>query len=82
MGERFEICVESVYLANDRGTTENALNLSDEILKKRQVEILDIGKDQVDDPDFSSAFDPRSHVSEKTGRGPLTESWMVRSASI
>jgi hypothetical protein len=75
LGEKFEICVESVYLPNDRGTKENVLNLSGEILKKRQVELLDISHDQVDDPDFSSAFDPSSFVSEKTGRGPLGANW-------
>ncbi len=70
--------MESVFLPNDRGTTENALNLPNEILKKRQVELLDISQDQVDDPDFSSAFDPTSFVSEKTGRGPLKADWMVK----
>lgn len=77
MGERFEITVESVYLPNDRGQTENALNLPPEILKKRHVELLNISKDQVDDADFSSAFDPRLFKSEKTGRGPITENWLV-----
>ncbi len=81
MGDRFEVTVESVYLPNDRGQTENALNLSNEILKKRIVEILNIAEDQVDDVDFSSENDPRTFHSEKTKRGPLTESWIVNTSS-
>lgn len=69
--------VESVYLPNDRGQIENALNLSTEILKRRQVEIVDIANEQVDDQDFSSTFDPRAFVSLKTNRGPLSPSWIV-----
>lgn len=78
MGDRFEITVESVYLPNDRGQTENVLNLSNEVLKKRIVEILNIATDQVDDVDFAKdSNDPREYHSEKTNRGPLTESWIV-----
>lgn len=78
MGDRFEITVESVYLPNDRGQQANVLNLSNDIIKKRIVEILDIAKDQVDDQDFISDYDPKLYHSSKTNRGPLSESWMVR----
>lgn len=77
MGDRFEISVESIYLPNDRGDKENALNLPNPILKKRVVEILNIAKDQVDDPDFASDNDPSKYYSTKTKRGPLEESWIV-----
>lgn len=78
MGDRFEITVESIYLSNDRGEKENALNLPNEILKKRFVEILDIAKDQVDDQDFASENDPKNFYSTKTNRGPLNASWIVQ----
>ena len=69
--------MESIYLSDDRGQTQNALNLSKDILKKRSLEILNIVKDQVDDEDFASTNDPRTFFSSKTNRGPLTESWIV-----
>ena len=69
--------MESIYLSDDRGQTQNALNLSKDILKKRSLEILNIVKDQVDDEDFASTNDPRTFFSSKTTRGPLTESWIV-----
>lgn len=77
MGERFEITVESVYLPNDRGQQDNVLNLPTDIIKKRIVQILDIAKDQVDDQDFVSDYDPKLFHSYKTNRGPLSESWIV-----
>lgn len=77
MGDRFEITVESIYLPNDRGDKENALNLTNQILKKRIVEILNIAKDQIDDQDFSSDNDPSKYYSTKTKRGPLQGSWIV-----
>lgn len=77
MADRFEITVESLYLQNDRGEMNNALNLPNEILKKRAVEILNIAKDQVDDQDFASDNDPIKFRSAKTNRGPLDESWIV-----
>lgn len=79
MGDRFEITVESIYLANDRGQSDNALNLPNEILKERNVEILNIVNDQVDDVDFTSEVDPKTYNSRKTDRGPLKESWIVKS---
>ena len=79
LGDRFEITVESVYLPNDRGEQYNVLNLPNDVLKKRIVEILDIAKDQIDDQDFTSDYDPKAFHSSKTYRGPLTESWMVSS---
>lgn len=69
--------MESVYLPDDRGQAQNALNLSKDFLKKRAVEISNIVKDQVDDVDFASTNDPRTFFSNKTNRGPLTESWIV-----
>lgn len=77
-GDRFEITVESIYLPNDRGDKENALNLPNEILKKRAIEILNIAKDQVDDQDFASENDPSTFHSIKTNRGPLSGSWIVK----
>ena len=41
--DKFKIAIESHYL-NDRGTTENALNMPPEELKKREILFVDIAK--------------------------------------
>lgn len=64
---------------NDRGSQDNALNLSSEVLKKRQVEMVDIANDELDDKDFESFIhDPKVTVSKKTKRGPLKDNWIVK----
>lgn len=77
MGDRFEITVESIYLSNDRGKQENIFNLSNNIIKSRIVEILDIANDQIDDQDFVSDYDPKLYHSSKTNRSALSETWLV-----
>eukprot|EP00472_Partenskyella_glossopodia_P014082 CAMPEP_0197530812 /NCGR_PEP_ID=MMETSP1318-20131121/33006_1 /TAXON_ID=552666 /ORGANISM="Partenskyella glossopodia, Strain RCC365" /LENGTH=540 /DNA_ID=CAMNT_0043086791 /DNA_START=353 /DNA_END=1975 /DNA_ORIENTATION=- len=44
LGDRFRMEVISMHLDNDRGQTENALNLDDEELLKRQVKLIDISQ--------------------------------------
>lgn len=77
LNDRFEITVESVYVPNDRGLIENALQLSGDTLKKREVQLLDVVNDQVDDQDFHTEYDPATYHSKMTGRGLFTKTWLV-----
>jgi len=69
---RIEIICKVV---DDDGSSENALNLTEEELACRQIYNLDL----VDD-DFQYSFenDPTTFKSEKTGRGKLTPDWKTR----
>lgn len=40
------------------------------------VDVIDIVKDQLTGADYTKEEDPVLYVSEKTGRGPLTENWL------
>ena len=71
MKDRFMVKIETLH-APDRGTQENALNLTPELLKKRDVAFIDIANDPVSGRDYKLSEDPTKFVSEKTGRGPLT----------
>lgn len=68
-GEKFVMSVETMH-ADDRGTQENAVNLSPEDLAKRKVDYLNIACD-----DSSVAMekgeDPTKFLSKKTARGNL-----------
>ena len=67
-GEKFSLTVETVIKDNDRGQTENALDLPAHVLSKRLVDMVDI----VGDPGIESdAEHPGKVRSEKAGRGPL-----------
>lgn len=76
MKDNFFVKVETIHLP-DRGTTENAHNLSKEELAKREVVHIDIANDK----EFLAAADvkpetsPSLYVSKKTGRGPLVNDW-------
>jgi hypothetical protein len=72
-GAKFFLSVETVH-ANDRGTQENAVDLDEEDLKVREVDMLDIAADDASvkmDPNF----DPRKFISQRTGRGGLETSF-------
>mmetsp|Transcript_11971 Transcript_11971/g.36464 ORF Transcript_11971/g.36464 Transcript_11971/m.36464 type:complete len:279 (-) Transcript_11971:322-1158(-) len=68
LGEKFYMCVETMHLP-DRGETENANNLSNEELKERKVELLDVSEPL--DVTFESGYNPTNFESKKTGRGPF-----------
>ncbi|GMR44542.1 hypothetical protein PMAYCL1PPCAC_14737, partial [Pristionchus mayeri] len=76
MKDNFFVKVETIHLP-DRGTTENAHNLSKEELAKREVVHIDIANDK----EFLAAADvkpetsPSLYQSKKTGRGPLVNDW-------
>lgn len=72
---KFRIVIESVHLP-DRGTTENALKLTPELLAQREVVPLDIAA-PVSPEAYVEAEDPTKLVSEKTGRGRLAPGWQT-----
>uniref|UniRef100_A0A1B6FGX0 Phosphatidylinositol transfer protein N-terminal domain-containing protein n=1 Tax=Cuerna arida TaxID=1464854 RepID=A0A1B6FGX0_9HEMI len=74
MKENFMIVIESYHIG-DRGTKENVHELPPDKLKQREVVKIDIGNDPVSSSDYKPTEDPTKFKSEKTGRGPLTNSW-------
>ena len=40
------------------------------------LDLIDIVKDQLYGADYIKEEDPKSYVSDKTGRGPLSENWI------
>ncbi|KAF7721115.1 hypothetical protein EC973_005399 [Apophysomyces ossiformis] len=73
MKDNFSIVYETQHVNNSRGELENALNISKEDLKKREVIIIDVANDKIDPKDYKEEEDPKLFRSEKTGRGPLTD---------
>ena len=71
MKDNFVIKIESYHIA-DRGTTQNAHELTPEQLKAREVILIDIANEKVASSDYKADEDPLKFKSEKTGRGPLT----------
>ncbi|OQV25243.1 Membrane-associated phosphatidylinositol transfer protein 1 [Hypsibius exemplaris] len=68
----FCIDIETVYHP-DLGTQSNVFGLDDKEQKSREIVWIDIVKDTVSD--YKASEDPKLFVSQKTGRGPLTDSW-------
>ncbi|KZC13276.1 Protein retinal degeneration B [Dufourea novaeangliae] len=66
--------IETYYFP-DNGYQENVFKLSGSDLRNRIVDVIDIVKDQYVG-DYVKEEDPKLYVSQKTGRGPLTESWL------
>ena len=40
------------------------------------IDVIDVVKDQLHGTDYAREEDPRIYVSQKTGRGPLSENWI------
>eukprot|EP01114_Cavostelium_apophysatum_P024865 TRINITY_DN9912_c0_g1_i2.p1 TRINITY_DN9912_c0_g1~~TRINITY_DN9912_c0_g1_i2.p1 ORF type:complete len:320 (+),score=83.35 TRINITY_DN9912_c0_g1_i2:118-1077(+) len=78
LGERFVFTIESRYAPGEKGQIENIHNLDKEILKKRDVELLDITtcKEYIDKKYYKKEEDPMIFSSEKHGKGPLNASWL------
>ncbi|XP_048507516.1 protein retinal degeneration B isoform X3 [Athalia rosae] len=72
--EKFSIEIETYYFS-DNGYQENVFKLSGSDLRNRIVDVIDLVKDQLYG-EYVKEEDPKLYVSEKTGRGPLTESWL------
>ncbi|XP_017470722.1 PREDICTED: protein retinal degeneration B-like, partial [Rhagoletis zephyria] len=73
--EKFSLDIETYYFP-DNGYQENVFNLSGSDLRNRIVDVIDIVKDQLYGGDYVKEEDPKLFVSEKTGRGPLSEDWL------
>ncbi|CAN8077357.1 unnamed protein product [Agarophyton chilense] len=73
-GEKFYMSVETMH-ADDRGTQENAVNLPAEDLAKRKVDYLNIACEDPSVP-MEKGEDPTKFLSEKTGRGNLSSTFM------
>uniref|UniRef100_A0A914YH36 Phosphatidylinositol transfer protein n=1 Tax=Panagrolaimus superbus TaxID=310955 RepID=A0A914YH36_9BILA len=76
MKKDFYIIVETMHVQDD-GTSENVLNVSNDILQQREVVVLDIYQDGHlnKKTDIKPDTNPRTFKSIKTGRGPLTVDW-------
>merc|ERR1711971_841608 len=72
---RFAIHIQTKYL-NDKGTTDNCLDLSNEMKESRVVEVVDIVNDKVADHHYKESEDLSQFTSSVTGRGPLPSDWL------
>ena len=52
------------------------MNLSQEMLKLREVVHVDIANDKISSKDYKADCDPTIYRSKKTGRGPLNGTWL------
>eukprot|EP00731_Ephydatia_muelleri_P022980 Em0015g563a len=82
MKENFSITITTLHVENDRGRLENVHNLPPDQLAKREVIMVDIANDPIDEKDYRSEWDPTKFHSEKCGRGPLTTNWKDTSQPI
>nr|CAG4638237.1 EOG090X00NX [Cyclestheria hislopi] len=73
--EKFSLDIETVY-KEDCGQIENVFNLNGAELHDRIIDLIDVAKDQLTGADYVKEEDPCLYVSSKTGRGPLTETWI------
>ncbi|KAK8818924.1 hypothetical protein WA577_003034 [Blastocystis sp. JDR] len=71
--EKFKIAIESKYL-QDKGTTENALNMDAHELKKREVYFIDVAKKGSSET-LPADEDVTKYHSEKRNIGPLAPEW-------
>jgi len=83
LGDRFQFVIESRHTSGEFGKVENIHNIPDNLLKKRVVEFIDIGKDQVDKKHYKKEEDPSIFTSKNFGKGPLSvTNWMKESKDI
>lgn len=78
MKESMSVTVESFHVDGDRGQLDNALNKSQDILKQREVVVIDIANDPKSY--YLQTFNPakedvNTSFSQKALRGPLQGSW-------
>lgn len=60
---------------NNNGSSENCLGLSEEQMKSRTVDFVDIAFEEVAAKHYKKEEDPKYFKSAKTGRGQLVEGW-------
>ncbi|XP_060520907.1 protein retinal degeneration B [Cylas formicarius] len=73
--EKFYLEIETYYYG-DNGHQENVFGLTGSDLRNRIVDLIDVVKDQLYGADYVREEDPLYYVSEKSGRGPLTDNWL------
>jgi hypothetical protein len=73
--EKFSFEVETYYY-QDRGIQDNVFNLSVDDLRRRQLDMVNIVADKLPSSDYDVSEDPAEFVSEKSGRGPLNDTWL------
>lgn len=73
--EKFSLEIETYYFA-DNGNQENVFQLSGQELRNRAVDLIDVVTDQTYAAEYNREEDPKLFVSEKTGRGPLADTWL------
>ncbi|XP_011135818.1 protein retinal degeneration B isoform X4 [Harpegnathos saltator] len=73
--EKLSVEVETYYFP-DNGHQDNVFQLSGSDYRNRVVDVIDIVKDQLYGSDYVKEEDPKMYVSEKTGRGPLEDTWL------
>ncbi|KAH8250713.1 hypothetical protein KR038_000608 [Drosophila bunnanda] len=71
---KLNVLIKTKYEDNN-GSTENCLDLSEEELKTRTVDHLDIAFDDLSPKHYKQEEDPKFYKSVKTNRGPLIEGW-------
>ncbi|CAG8677215.1 21039_t:CDS:2 [Rhizophagus irregularis] len=76
--DNFKLVTETMHVDNSRGEIDNALNISQDLLEKREVVIIDIANDPIEPKDYKKDQDPTLYHSEKTGRGPLKDDWIKK----
>lgn len=73
--EKFYLEIETYYFA-DNGHQENVFQLTGSDLRNRIVDVIDFVRDQLYGADYVRDEDPLYYVSQKSGRGPLSENWV------
>lgn len=82
MADAFHLIIETMH-KDDDGTDENAHDLNQAELIKRQVIKIDIANDPCQPNDYKDDEDPVKFHSEKTGRGPLvTKDWATTHSPV
>ena len=81
-GGKFSMSVLTMHVDNDRGEQENVHKLDDDVLKKREVDVIDIANDVCPKSAYVEEEDPKLFKSELTGRGPLGEKWRETATPI
>ncbi|OQR75841.1 membrane-associated phosphatidylinositol transfer protein 2-like [Tropilaelaps mercedesae] len=73
--ERFSLEIETKYF-DDAGDKENVFELNGSEIRNREVDLIDVVRDQLPPADYVESEDPTLYISEKSQRGPLSENWI------
>jgi len=78
MKDNFELRIESLHVADDKGDQHNVHQLDEDSLRKRQVIFIDIADERLGKKGERAEWDEddvRTFRSASTGRGPLDRDW-------